>query len=728
MKPVSSDHPQGLRTVGLWIVLAMIVWIFAFRHFLFGGLVLLEDAIPYYHHIKYFLTYLGEGVYPLWSPDWSCGAGNEFFLRRMGSYNPFLLILLAIYKIGVPFSAAYRIYLVLYYFTGALGFYAAAHQLLRNQSASYLAFLLFLFSAIGTRIFDSYILLTAVPAIWFFFFLISFHQHPSRRAMLGMTFTLMIILTTYIPFYFLTGVILFVISIAVLNPRQIGEFLGRLWEFFRRRPGFTAFCAGIFLVSMIPGLMLFRHGGGGEMVMPGRHAQTAEHTEKNVLSVDAKTITDWALPEELMYSSFFNTDLRRLVFATCYIPFFAYILFFLGAFTRLSRMTIFFVLWGLCFLIISMPHATPIYFFLNEHIFFFKYFRNLHFFLWIYLLPIFFLMISGQFRQIITEEPRSKFWLALTGGVHAGYGLYMLLYEKQIITTYLALAMSCIFFLWYFRRGTLFPGKGPTAAAIALLVLVSLQPLETYSYLRGNSEQTTDIYPYDYASREFTFTTLKGKSADIYYGSPWYHFLLQNVNYQVVMEYLYPKLLLYDRVEWVDEAKLKEEAALIAEAKENEEKLDTQGFSLKRIEAALALRKNIAFVVDDSAVKEMPPEAEKAADQYLIVTGNSKVFEVLDYHANGVRFKTNFRSPKFLVYHDNFHSGWRGAINGQPLKIYRANLSFKGMWLPAGKNTVELRFEDRGKYIFNFSLLGLFAAVFIWLIVLWRPGAERQGD
>lgn len=725
MKTVPSDHPQGLRTVALWIVLAMIVWIFAFRDFLFGDLILLEDAIPYYHHIKYFLTYLGEGIYPLWSPDWSCGAANEFFLRRMGSYNPFLLILLAIYKTGISFSVAYRIYLVLYYFIGALGFYATAHQLLRNHFASYLAFVLFLFSAIGTRIFDSYILLTAVPAIWFFFFLISFHQQPSRRGMLGMVFALMIVLTTYIPFYFLTGVIFFGMSVAVVEPRQIGELWGKLWAFCRRRPGFMVFCAAILVVAMIPGLMLFRHGGGGEMAMPGRHAQAEE---KNVLSVDPKAITDWAMPEELMYSSFFNTDLRRIAFAACYIPFVAYILFFLGAFSRLSRMTIVLVLWGLFFLIIGMPYATPIYFFLNEHVFFFKYFRNLHFFVWIYLFPILFLLLSGQFRQIIEEEPRSKFWLILTVVVHAGYGLYMLLYEKQIITTYLTLALSFIFFFWYFRRGTLFPGKGPTAGAMALLVLVSLQPLEVYSYLRGNSEQTTDLYPYDYASREFTFTTLKGKSADIYYGSPWYHFLLQNVNYHVVMEYLYPKLLLYDRVEWVDEKKLKEEAALIAEVKENEEKPDTQGFSLKRIEAALALRKNIAFVVDEAAVKEMPPEAEKAADQFLIVTGNSKVFEVLDYHANAVSFRTHFRSPKFLVYHDNFHSGWRGTINGQPLKIYRANLSFKGMWLPAGKNIVELRFEDRRKYFFNFSLLGLFAAVFVWLIVLWRPGAERQGD
>ena len=36
-----------------------------------------------------------------------------------------------------------------------------------------------------------------------------------------------------------------------------------------------------------------------------------------------------------------------------------------------------------------------------------------------------------------------------------------------------------------------------------------------------------------------------------------------------------------------------------------------------------------------------------------------------------------------------FSSTW---INGQPAQIYRANVAFKGIFLPAGENVVEYRF------------------------------------
>ncbi len=47
-------------------------------------------------------------------------------------------------------------------------------------------YLILLFSALGTRLFDSYMMLVTVPLIWFFYFLIAFTQTPRKHLFLGM--------------------------------------------------------------------------------------------------------------------------------------------------------------------------------------------------------------------------------------------------------------------------------------------------------------------------------------------------------------------------------------------------------------------------------------------------------------------------------------------------------------------------------------------------------------
>ena len=57
------------------------------------------------------------------------------------------------------------------------------------------------------------------------------------------------------------------------------------------------------------------------------------------------------------------------------------------------------------------------------------------------------------------------------------------------------------------------------------------------------------------------------------------------------------------------------------------------------------------------------------------------------------------------------HADWKVYINGKRERLYKANGAFKGIWLPAGQNIVELKYEPWGKtgvYIFVTIVFSLF--------------------
>src|SRR5258708_29882001 len=165
---MSKDNPQ--RSTAFWIFLAFVVWIFAFRGYLSSKFELSSDALSYYDHTKFFIENLARGIYPLWDPFWYNGAPNDFFLRRIGALNPFYLTILIFKSIGIPYTLSYLWFLAGYYWSGMLAFYLLAMRIYHDRFIAYAGYLILLFSALGTRLFDSYMLLVTVPLIWFFYF------------------------------------------------------------------------------------------------------------------------------------------------------------------------------------------------------------------------------------------------------------------------------------------------------------------------------------------------------------------------------------------------------------------------------------------------------------------------------------------------------------------------------------------------------------------------------
>jgi len=99
------------------------------------------------------------------------------------------------------------------------------------------------------------------------------------------------------------------------------------------------------------------------------------------------------------------------------------------------------------------------------------------------------------------------------------------------------------------------------------------------------------------------------------------------------------------------------------------------------------------------------------------IAGNSDRLRVLKYDANSIKIRTSFDEPKVLVYNDSFHSRWQAFVNGQKTDIIRANAAFKGVWLPAGENIVNLRYGSVWLYVWNYFLLSIFYGIFGLVIV-----------
>lgn len=689
-----------LKTYNLILfVLPFIIWIYCFRLFLGGRIGLTSDAISYYDHTKFFIENLARGIYPLWDPNWHFGSPNEFFLRRLGSFNPAYLFPAALVKCGVSFFTAYMAFLSLYYLLGCLGFYALAKELIHNKIAAYAGFLLILFSSLGTRLFDSFLILEFVPLAWFFVSFIWFFKFQKISALLGMTLSAMVLMTTYIPFYFINILIVFVFCFLVLYPKVSWMKLRGSVVFIGAHKILTLFCLCALVISLIPGVRMFKESGKGEIALSKRHSTS---DSANAASVGKKTATEWGIEEDLFYSYSFR-DLTKFKFAIFYIPVFFYLLLGVGILGRISKLLMLLFVYASAILIIFSPYA-PVYHFLHKHVFYFNLFRNLHFYLWWAILPtaiLFACELLRLFLEIDTKSLRDK--MILGGFIIVIHGIAFKIadaYHYGAATTNITILLSCLSFLAYhcflsqkFKQSWIFS----LCSMIVLLAVIALQPAELYKTISINSNTNATTYLYDQKSLDFSYVHhdleyyFRQKNIDqplisqasFHYAVKWFEELSSLVDERALYGYLYHKFIGYDS------------------------------------EPTLEGVSEIDHVRDTGISKEL-------------IEGQTGQFEVVRYSANSVQVKTNFAKAKFLVYNDNFHSGWRAIINNQMTPLIRANHSFKGVWVPSGKQDIKFIFGSKWDYWINGAVLFIFYLVFILLIIKlsrFKPqaGIVRKG-
>jgi len=704
--------------------------------------------------------------------------------------------------------SSYLIFLAFYYFLGMTGFYFLAKRIFRNTPMAFAAYLLLMFSSLGTRLFDSFIIGIFVPGAWFFYFLTAFTEKPGKRFMLGITFTLMIIVTTYVPFYFVTIFLIFLMCFGVIYFRDLKTIFLKYSCFFKTNKIFSCLCISALLLSLVPGFLFYQESARGEYVLPIRHAGSSI---ENPLGVRIQTmggggIVPLAVKESLTLKTGQGlfSNLRQYQLGTFYIPVFAYLLLLFGGMTSINKRLVLLAAWGFGIYLISLNDATPLYHFLYDHIFYFKYFRNFEFFLWVVLLPIGILFLVEQFQMILNYQPRSRkeryVSLAYVSILHLGFTIFIYKQGDDLISSYLVVGLSLLLFFFHFAQTPRW-GVSTVFFLPCLLILIAAQPLEVYQYLGKNAQKGGG--PYRYSTEEhIIFKDFEGKShgwlnglfvdlntngyiermgeyagviqnkfrrlknesemvlgeryadkraeiykvlqhaptmdyvrfllpelaneddlpdpafkkapGNMYFGTKWFYFLRKNLNSNILKRYLERKILVYDRVEWIDDTPFTLDAPVQDPFREGE---PSKYEEIKRVEEAFARNQNTAFINRHNGLQgktrgDIPEKTQVMTRYYPFI-------RLLDFDINFIKLKTNFNSQKFLVYNDNFYTGWQAFINGKKVDLYRANIAFKGLWVPPGENIVTLRFGSPWQYAFKFLLLGIFYSFCVYFFILW---------
>ncbi|HEY7610941.1 MAG TPA: hypothetical protein VIF14_17065 [Alphaproteobacteria bacterium] len=88
-------------------------------------------------------------------------------------------------------------------------------------------------------------------------------------------------------------------------------------------------------------------------------------------------------------------------------------------------------------------------------------------------------------------------------------------------------------------------------------------------------------------------------------------------------------------------------------------------------------------------LERMPPEWPSVAPP----RGGTASAKIELYRHDEVVVAVDTAGPAMLVLHDLFHPAWRARLDGAPAAVYRANVLFRAVFVPAGRHTVRFTFH-----------------------------------
>ncbi len=100
--------------------------------------------------------------------------------------------------------------------------------------------------------------------------------------------------------------------------------------------------------------------------------------------------------------------------------------------------------------------------------------------------------------------------------------------------------------------------------------------------------------------------------------------------------------------------------------------------------------------------------------------------EVTAYQADRVELQVRAPAAAYLVLADAWYPGWTATVNGEALPIYRANILFRAVAVPAGESRVIFQFEAQlWRLALGIGLViwGIVAGMWLWL---WRKSRSSS--
>lgn len=89
-------------------------------------------------------------------------------------------------------------------------------------------------------------------------------------------------------------------------------------------------------------------------------------------------------------------------------------------------------------------------------------------------------------------------------------------------------------------------------------------------------------------------------------------------------------------------------------------------------------------------------EQEPKASSFAVYSGTeSSLAAITAYGLNSVVVSTASPTDGFVLLTDNYYPGWRATVDGKPSEIYRADWTFRAVWVPKGEHTVVFTYAPR---------------------------------
>ena len=710
------------KTAWLFFVASVGLWFLCLAPYLTGRFAMTRHGVDYYFIIRHFMDNLMQGIFPLWEPFGYWGRPDDIDQRFIGEYNPFLWFYGLFAALGVPRPVAFLLYCFVYYQVGILGFLLLARRFLKDSWLAVAAAVALMFSSLTFPIFDNYCInLIVVPVIWFFYFVLAFAQQPQRRFFLGMIFALAVIAITYMPFYFVTVMIPFVVGMLLLFAKETWEFLASLLRFMRAHKMFCGLCVGFLILALIPGLIWYLDSGRGDMILNWRHENAGDdHTASMSLQIiqssSAREFMSWRVlfPGREYY-------LQHIVFfVSCFLP----VILLLSVVNRIRRRQVLLLLMAVWLFLIALADVSPLHGFLYRHLYMYRLFRNLIYFVY-FIIPVLILFSFDQLRIFLRPaESLCGRWgrVLLVWIAHAVIAVALRSWPGVFPSTPWIWAGSLVFFSCVAAGGW-----KPTSAltGLTLAALVLLQPVQVLSSYPADFQRLEPWHVTEPFAARFQWQRplrpdenyFKGKNAGgmqdfsgfafwKFTGLRWSYDLQQNMDPDLLESYTRNKFVVYDRVQWVP--------------------LNPAGY--QALTEAIVQKGRSALVHDRAAVSARPDDL-RAGDQEagvpVFLEENNPGLRVTHFDVNGVRMHTDFSQAKFLVYNDSYHQEWRVFLDGNIIPLYRANMAFKGVWVPPGQHLLEFRFGAPWRQVLSYGLCLAFALALGGLIFLAVRDARK---
>lgn len=99
-----------------------------------------------------------------------------------------------------------------------------------------------------------------------------------------------------------------------------------------------------------------------------------------------------------------------------------------------------------------------------------------------------------------------------------------------------------------------------------------------------------------------------------------------------------------------------------------------------------------------------------------IAKDSTSSIQLTSYKPNQLKYVSNNTSAGFAVFSENYYkNGWKATIDGEEAKIYQVNYVLRGLPIPAGKHTIEFKFEPQ--VVKTGSTIALFSAIGMLLLI-----------